>query len=414
MNDIAVLLRRAMGAARHYPWGLFALALAVAVAGHWLAIGLLHRLDPALPLRDIPLLRPTLSLLAASALAVMLYGLHHVDPRPVTWLAKLGRVVLAWGVFTAGLWLAVTLEEDLEAPLVHVGAPLYPALIVIGLLAVAAMGLLHDRLRDRFERVRDLLAEEQGASEQPEAHALVLFLSTPNIVPEVVDPAQRPQRGYHARIPFAPDAAATLGGSDLAADIAALTSAAPQGTFWNWQQVLRAIQPHRQLRQIWIIGSPDAQGYGVGRDAAGGRTDAPSRAAGAPQAASPTPGTPAPPGTRIPPRGGKGSFDYLETCRRLLQAYTRARIDTLSEPASFESFEELMGAVRGLLRDRLDAVPAEQVMIDVTGGMKVTSIVGATLTLHRAARFQYVSTQPPFRVITHRLVLESAPSAHGH
>jgi hypothetical protein len=86
----------------------------------------------------------------------------------------------------------------------------------------------------------------------------------------------------------------------------------------------------------------------------------------------------------------------------------------LPQPASFESFEALMGAVRNLLQGRLGKLPAERIMVDVTGGMKVTSIVGTTLTPHRDARFQYVTTQPPHRVIVHRLVIERAPSAHGH
>ena len=61
---------------------------------------------------------------------------------------------------------------------------------------------------------------------------------------------------------------------------------------------------------------------------------------------------------------------------------------------SFESFDDLSEALGYILaRLRQDKVPESEVMIDFTGGKKVTSVVAAAMTFGRQIKAQYVDTE---------------------
>lgn len=74
----------------------------------------------------------------------------------------------------------------------------------------------------------------------------------------------------------------------------------------------------------------------------------------------------------------------------------------------FEEYEELYRGLSGML-DRLgeERVTEKQVVVDVTGGQKPNSIVGALLTVNRGAIFQYVQTGGEHKVIAYDLVTDA-------
>ena len=172
--------------------------------------------------------------------------------------------------------------------------------------------------------------------------------------------------------------------------------------FWNWQQPLRALRGMHQLETIYLIGSPDAAGYQpLGLDETGEPLE---NSAGFKQ----TPGS------------GKGSHTYLRLCQRLLEGYLpvgdgipRAVIPW-HVPVDFESFNDLTKELRNILRPLREKLSPRQILVDVTGGQKVTSIAGAVLTLNNELRFQYVQTNEPFGTVPYDLVQRTAPGLEPH
>ncbi|HEX4610911.1 MAG TPA: hypothetical protein VH092_22160 [Urbifossiella sp.] len=89
----------------------------------------------------------------------------------------------------------------------------------------------------------------------------------------------------------------------------------------------------------------------------------------------------------------------------------------------FENFEKLtggvLGAVASLNRTGVPGAPGlgrvddDDIMVDFTGGQKVTSVVAAAATFDRPIRAEYVSTHYPYPVRGYDLVMGS-PAAGGH
>ena len=70
----------------------------------------------------------------------------------------------------------------------------------------------------------------------------------------------------------------------------------------------------------------------------------------------------------------------------------------------FENYEELYLGLTQLMDAQVrERVPEAEVMIDVTGGQKPNSIVGALLTVNRGTKFQYVQTNTPYEVVVYDL-----------
>lgn len=74
----------------------------------------------------------------------------------------------------------------------------------------------------------------------------------------------------------------------------------------------------------------------------------------------------------------------------------------------FESFDELSQAMSILLREfRRQAYSEDEIMIDITGGQKPTSIVAASITFNLKVKAQYVQTNHPWGVLSYDVVLAS-------
>ncbi|MBW1992577.1 MAG: hypothetical protein JRI59_10825 [Deltaproteobacteria bacterium] len=74
----------------------------------------------------------------------------------------------------------------------------------------------------------------------------------------------------------------------------------------------------------------------------------------------------------------------------------------------FESFDELSHALWFLLRKSpFKNFSAAEVMIDITGGQKPTSVVAAAITFNRPIKAQYVQTNYPWDVISYDVELPS-------
>jgi hypothetical protein len=171
--------------------------------------------------------------------------------------------------------------------------------------------------------------------------ALVLPLSAPS---------PRPETGPGPEFRVGP---VRLTG-DLQGDVELLTAA---GIRWNWQQLLRALQPHAAtLERVYLIGSADSGGQ-------------------------------------------DGSHRFLGEAAALVRLYfpeggRLGGVDWAPEPVDFDDVRALMRAMaRGIESLTGETGLAEEdVVIDVTGGMKTTSIAGAVMTLNGAVTFQYVHT----------------------
>ena len=85
------------------------------------------------------------------------------------------------------------------------------------------------------------------------------------------------------------------------------------------------------------------------------------------------------------------------------------RIETISPAVNFEEFNALVESVRTVLHRHLKHLPEHRILLDVTGGQKVTSIAGAALTLGNELRFQYVQTSDQFCPVRYDLLMERIP-----
>ena len=149
---------------------------------------------------------------------------------------------------------------------------------------------------------------------------------------------------------------------DLANDIEAL-----RALWWNWQPVLRAIACHTPKR-VNLVGSA----------------------------------------------GDGGSFGALEDCRKLIGLYlSHAYISMFDRPVDFEDIERLMGALDEVVeKEKRAGMEEGEILIDVTGGQKTTSIAGALVTLRSRVKFQYVQTKAPFDPLVYDVVVD-VPAAGG-
>jgi sigma54-dependent transcription regulator len=76
---------------------------------------------------------------------------------------------------------------------------------------------------------------------------------------------------------------------------------------------------------------------------------------------------------------------------------------------NFESFDELSKAMWMLIRKYLkDNQPEKDIMIDFTGGQKVTSVVAAAVTFNRKIKAQYVQTKSPWDVLSFDVIHASS------
>lgn len=75
----------------------------------------------------------------------------------------------------------------------------------------------------------------------------------------------------------------------------------------------------------------------------------------------------------------------------------------------FESFDELSEAVWSLIRIlKKRGLKENEIMIDFTGGQKVTSVVAAATTFNRKIKAQYVSTNPEWEVRGYDVIMAAS------
>jgi hypothetical protein len=146
-----------------------------------------------------------------------------------------------------------------------------------------------------------------------------------------------------------------------------------EGLSWNWQQLLRAIHPHRvSLEKLYLVGSSDI-------------------------------------GSR------EGSFRQLEECADLLRRYLPPTCELTCgrQDVNFEDIDALSNYLEFIIKElRGKGYEVGDIMVDATGGMKTTSIAAAMVTLSNPRlHFQYVPTlgggecQP----LTFNVVAENQP-----
>ncbi len=137
---------------------------------------------------------------------------------------------------------------------------------------------------------------------------------------------------------------------------------------WTWQQLLRAVRPHLPALQIvYLLGSRDARG------------------------------------------GERGTYAQIHEARAFLQSYLPddVRVEVWPEPVDFEDVRRIMRCMERIIaaakdvprrgespprRNRAACLREEDIIIDVTGGLKPTSIAGAMMSLNSPVTFQYVHT----------------------
>jgi len=149
---------------------------------------------------------------------------------------------------------------------------------------------------------------------------------------------------------------------DLEADVSAMRDSNPR---WNWAPLLRGLLPHRtRVQSVHLLCS-------------------------------------------------EKSLADRNTAAQLIRLYLpNVAVHAESGPLDFENYEQLAGRLKLLFHEESrSGRPLGEIVVDVTGGQKPTSIAGAAMTLtHPELVFQYVSTQPPDYQVTEYDLVQTAPA----
>ena len=243
------------------------------------------------------------------------------------------------------------LDEILKS-LAHISIWL-KLMIIVSIIFFLVVWLYH--LRNTFFPFRTL-------SRHPcEGHeGLVLLLSDSNILVDI--------KSFPLTIKNSAGQQAVLAGESLEEDIKALNLLTKP--WWNWQQLLRGLAPHQKtLKIVYLIGSKDT------KDEKGEVIK-------------------------------KGSGKDIDNAAKLVHKYfLEAEIKKLEEAVDFEDLDEIVKYVNKCIAYiRKMEIEEKDIIIDVTGGMKTTSIAGAIVTMNRkATTFQYVQTIPPYKTVAYDL-----------
>lgn len=276
---------------------------------------------------------------------------------------------LAGGLVALTLsWTADGMRECFEAWWLGDKAPERWKVLIsagYGVLCVLAVWWLY-RVHHRFFPPRTRFIR----NEVPEKRAhLVLFLSN----------LHEQQSPLHEGIPTA----VTLQG-DFEHDLSALVAwKKVPGQRWPWEMPLRSLQHHLgTLQSITVLCSPQSiqQVHWFGQLLG-----------------------------RYPALHGVALSVFIcqEQAPPILVPCPHTRIT--EGGWDFEQFDALSEAMMSLLREfARRKIRDQQVMVDFTGGQKVTSVVATSITFNRAIKAQYVQTNPPHAVISYDILLGSA------
>ena len=108
----------------------------------------------------------------------------------------------------------------------------------------------------------------------------------------------------------------------------------------------------------------------------------------------------------------QGSFPKLQYAGELIRHYIpEVNIISHTLPVDFEQFNEMKNTLHtGITAMKKLGFREEDMIIDVTGGQKTTSIAGAVVTLFSKVTFQYVQTSTPHKVIKYDVEILSSAS----
>ncbi|GIU72542.1 MAG: hypothetical protein KatS3mg003_2026 [Candidatus Nitrosocaldaceae archaeon] len=128
------------------------------------------------------------------------------------------------------------------------------------------------------------------------------------------------------------------------------------GIKWNWQQLLRALQPHKDsLEYIYLIASYS--------------------------------------------KNGKNSIDSVNDAKMLIQTYfNNIIIDSNEKGIDFNDYESIITHLDIVIDELKKRYNEQDIVIDITGGTKIASIAGASATLNKKVTFQYVDTNEPYDI----------------
>lgn len=167
-----------------------------------------------------------------------------------------------------------------------------------------------------------------------------------------------------------------------------VSAARPKKDFWNWEMPLRAIRHHAQngvLQSLTLVCSEQSvqnvtQFHGIFQRYQQWQNVK----------------------LQLLTKSGNGS--------RVVLVPTNGRIEesVLNSAAwNFESFDELFRGIRsGLAELRRYGAKDHEIVIDFTGGQKVTSVIAATATYDLEVKAQYVQTNDPWQVRGYDVVVD--------
>jgi hypothetical protein len=359
-----------------FPWRLLIALMVIIVLGPWLSLEIrtfLAELIPFASYHSWILAAISLLLMGGSA-----WILHHKRMQH-------GKI-LGWGIFAlvSGHWLALEGEGYLNRIYLH-----YSIKIPIAFLILFAAGSYFLKRKGSLEMVRNLRKRQsKDLSDDESIQGLILLVSKPNYVPEIGDESE----SFHVRLVSDEKRiveknirVVELQGNDIESHIDQLN----EPWKWNWQQLLRAIKHHKDLKQIWLIGTPDKAFEPDPKSSHLGLKDKPNHDSAVGNISVPAPS--------VVPSNHYGSGRYLCLCQLFLKPYLPPNTKICHAPdVDFEDFEKLQNALKKIITIEMKDIASNRIAVDVTGGLKTASIVGGVLTLNRETVIQYVQTERPF------------------
>ncbi|WP_300331296.1 hypothetical protein [Accumulibacter sp.] len=283
--------------------------------------------------------------------------------RPASLALKIALAGVAFAVILLESWIADGLKGDELFPWWPGGKLKYGdtafSCVVGGMIGLAALGI--GFLYRQGRRLLPVEVRRIGRPGRVRPRAvLVLPVSTPRWQWSPSELVGGPGGKTWPLPPTLPEALAEMARLAAPGDGETLPSFA-------WEQLLRAIAPHAdRLQRIVLVGSP----------------------------------------------GARGSFATLSLCRQMIRHYFPS-LDAIAideREASFDALDELLDCYREIIAG--EAARKSEIMLDVTGGTKVVSIVAAIVTVeHPEIEFQYVDTEGEKEVRSFNIVSAAEPPA---
>ena len=312
-----------------FPWDLFFCVLPIVSAAHYVSIELWELLmewGKFLPKYVIPvsvLVITGIGLIAVSwHLHKSRYGFHFSR------VGALGAIILAQ-FFGMGFHHLLPSSSWIS----------FVSFLILVITLPIAHHLSH--ATEIFISLDDPVLAKDYCKERGLLNALIIPVSKPNLLPTLNSNGKWTLQGQINNIEISPIEFT----GNIGEDITLLNSLG--GPTWNWQQLLRGLEPHvidkhHAIQDIRLLGT---------------------------------------------------AIDYVKIVKKFLSQYVEASSLKVEGEVSFENFNQLMAAFRSIIQRLQGEVREAKIAVDVTGGFKIASIAGAILTLNRACVVQYVQSK---------------------